>query len=239
MVVDTQLIFDAGMNDGEDTLYYLKKGFNVVAIEANPALCAHAQTRFAPDIGSGRLNIVSGAISDKVGDNEFYINETNHHWSSLDPSWALKERTEVSKISVPGVHLGELFERYGVPHYLKIDIEGADMLCLRQLADCLTRPAFLSIEDCRFGFDYVEALVDLGYVKFMLSDQHAVGGSRDEAVDHTFRPGASGPFGEFLEGEWLDHRSFLDLYEKSIRDRSSGQRKSPPAVWWDIHAAQA
>ena len=31
-----QLVVDMGMNDGTDTAYYLAKGLDVVAIEANP-----------------------------------------------------------------------------------------------------------------------------------------------------------------------------------------------------------
>ncbi len=40
-----RLVFDAGMNNGDDTAYYLFRGFDVVAIEANPALCARARRR--------------------------------------------------------------------------------------------------------------------------------------------------------------------------------------------------
>ena len=38
-MVDRSLIFDVGCNDGQDSDFYLKKGFRVVAVEANPALC--------------------------------------------------------------------------------------------------------------------------------------------------------------------------------------------------------
>ena len=41
------LIYDIGMNHGEDTAYYLSKGFRVIAIEANPGLtdeCAQNST---------------------------------------------------------------------------------------------------------------------------------------------------------------------------------------------------
>jgi putative ABC transport system substrate-binding protein len=35
---DPQLIYDVGMNNGDDTAYYLRRGFRVLAIEANPDL---------------------------------------------------------------------------------------------------------------------------------------------------------------------------------------------------------
>ena len=41
-----KLIIDLGMNDGSDTLFYLKKGFNVVAVEADPTLVDRAFTPF-------------------------------------------------------------------------------------------------------------------------------------------------------------------------------------------------
>jgi hypothetical protein len=38
------LIYDVGMHTGQDTEFYLAKGFNVIAIEANPLLMQKAQT---------------------------------------------------------------------------------------------------------------------------------------------------------------------------------------------------
>ena len=52
-----RLIFDLGMNNGDDTSHYLHRGFNVVALEANPTLCESAQKRFRAAIDDGRLTI--------------------------------------------------------------------------------------------------------------------------------------------------------------------------------------
>jgi hypothetical protein len=51
------------MHRGEDTAYYLAKGFRVVAFEAHPEHAAHNQARFASDIAS--LRIVEGAITEE------------------------------------------------------------------------------------------------------------------------------------------------------------------------------
>jgi len=45
-----------GMHNGDDTAYYLARGYDVVAVEANPALCASAGKRFAPEVAAGRLS---------------------------------------------------------------------------------------------------------------------------------------------------------------------------------------
>ena len=48
------LIFDIGMHKGEDTEFYLKKGFRVVAIEADPDLANLCRKRFKEFIDKGR-----------------------------------------------------------------------------------------------------------------------------------------------------------------------------------------
>lgn len=49
------LVFDVGLYNGDDTAYYLYRGFRVVAVEANPYYASRARQRFAPEINAGRL----------------------------------------------------------------------------------------------------------------------------------------------------------------------------------------
>ena len=55
-VVD-DLVYDVGMHRGEDTAYYLAKGYRVVAIEANPELVGECRERFSDAIASGKLTM--------------------------------------------------------------------------------------------------------------------------------------------------------------------------------------
>ena len=66
------LIFDIGAHSGQDTRYYLKKGFRVVAVEADPELCAALRRDFADALASARLILVEAAISDHAGEGTFY-----------------------------------------------------------------------------------------------------------------------------------------------------------------------
>ena len=61
------LIYDVGMNNGDDTAYYLSLGFRVVAIDANPELVERAKARFANEIASQRLIILNVGIADQRG----------------------------------------------------------------------------------------------------------------------------------------------------------------------------
>ena len=45
--VREDLIFDVGLHKGEDAAYYLRKGFRVVGIDANPDLIEWNKKRFA------------------------------------------------------------------------------------------------------------------------------------------------------------------------------------------------
>jgi hypothetical protein len=58
------LIIDIGMHNGDDTNYYLHRGFNVLSIEAAPTIVQHAKDRFSEYIQKGKLEILNIAIAD-------------------------------------------------------------------------------------------------------------------------------------------------------------------------------
>ena len=86
-----KLIYDVGAHKGEDTEFYLKKGFSVVAIEANPALCLGLTKRFEEFINSGRLVLLNLAISDHSGEVTLFINDKSD-WGTTDPEWVKRNQ---------------------------------------------------------------------------------------------------------------------------------------------------
>src|SRR6476660_4069428 len=78
------LIFDVGMNNGDDSAYYLSKGYQVVAVEANPILVERARARFKSEIAAGQLLIEPVAIIDWPGKAPFWINPQRDVFSSFD-----------------------------------------------------------------------------------------------------------------------------------------------------------
>ena len=77
------LIFDIGMHEGWDTAYSLAKGFRVVAVDANPALCQATREKFSKEIAYGRLTVLNLGIAAKRGDLDFYITRNKTDWSSF------------------------------------------------------------------------------------------------------------------------------------------------------------
>ena len=231
------LIYDLGMNNGDDTDFYLKRGFRVVSVEANPALCRLAEARFAEEIATGRLTIIAAAIGAHDGEVTFHVNLNNHHWSSTDLNWAGRNGSICEAITVECVTLASLYARHGVPHFMKIDVEGADLMVLEQVVAGPTLPDYLSIEDCRFGLDYARILSEAGYEVFQLIDQSGIAGTRDPVSGHVFPAGSSGLFGPDLIDAWEAHSEFAETYSTTVRTRE-GVRLAPRTRWWDIHAAR-
>src|SRR5262245_23594285 len=139
------LIFDVGMHNGDDTAYYLHRGFRVVAVEANPELAARGAERFRREIDAGRLTIVNVAIADRAGVLPFWVSDDHLEWSSFDRAIAARDGTAHHAIDVRSVTFETLLAEHGVPYYLKVDIEGSDHLCLAALR-AADLPAFMSAE---------------------------------------------------------------------------------------------
>ena len=164
------MIYDVGMNTGQDTAYYLHMGCKVIAIEANPILAAQCASRFKKEIAEGRLVIENVGISDNPGVTDFWICDDKSEWSSFDLSCAARRGYRHHSVPVPCATLPTLIRKYGIPYYIKIDIEGHDRICLSQLTKQLS-PAYISIESYGHGEEPILDLLSLGYSKFKILDQ--------------------------------------------------------------------
>ena len=124
---NNNLIYDVGLHKGEDTEFYLKKGFDVVAFEANPSLVEFCRDRFARELSSGQLRLVQGAIAlpASTGKVKFYVNKTVSVWGTIDQAWVARNAAhgkDSEEIEVDQINMEDVFEKYGIPFYLKIDI---------------------------------------------------------------------------------------------------------------------
>ena len=169
--MDRNLILDVGVNNGDDTAYYLKSGFRVVGIEANPDMIAVCEARFQEELKERRLILLNIAIADEDGIAEFYISEGNRSvWSSLDPHLAGRTGLSTRRVCVPARRFRNVLQEFGVPYFLKIDIEGADYLCLQDI-DSTLAPQYISFEASEGRIENLLWLALAGYSRFKLIDQ--------------------------------------------------------------------
>ena len=224
------LIYDVGMNDGSDTAFYLHKGYRVVAIEANPELCDKVGRKFSNHIQADQLKILNVAVAEKAEELDFYVNLDVSEWSSLDRAWGTRDGTRFKVIKVSALPFSQILKEHGVPYYLKIDVEGADHIVLRQLQAMEEKPQFISCEE--HDLEYFPLLWGLGYRGFKIVNQQSMDGLVYDGWK--FKGGSSGPFGDETQGEWMSFsEAFLD-YMLNIRDCRG--RELFVEGWFDIHA---
>jgi FkbM family methyltransferase len=139
------LIFDLGLHKGYDAEFYLKKGFHVVGVEAVPSLSELAASRLSAF--AERLQVVNKALYHRSGETvSFFTVPDKDDWGSLSRGKAEKGVEESVEISVPTTTLSDLFDEFGVPYFIKCDLEGGDLIFLEQLRADARRPPFVSVE---------------------------------------------------------------------------------------------
>jgi FkbM family methyltransferase len=219
------LVYDLGCYYGDDTFYYLRKGFRVVAVDANPELVAACQDRFRAEIAAGRVTVLNCCLGPLAGPRTFYRN-ANPGWSSAEPGPGTRGGTYAT-LTVPGEVLESVLAAHGVPYFMKIDIEGGEPHCLDSLRRAPAVPPFLSLEIDFYPGDVVGDLARLGYRRFVIVRQPNLGPD-EQLPEFEFTPCSSGRFDVGIFRDALDATGARGGVEE-VR-RGSYQ-------WHDLHAA--
>ena len=234
---------DIGMHDGKDSEYYAKRGFRVIAFEANTSLIPEAKNRLLSL--QDNVEIRNLAISDVEGDIEFHVNKERTQWSSIDPEIASRgHQTEI--IRVKGCDLSvELQDIQNRIHMLKIDIEGFDLVALKQVAKLAHKPKYISVENG--GEKFIEVLSDMGYTRYKYSNQkytrfHVIpkNSEHGRTVNHKFQDHSSGAFGNDLIGRWLTLGEAIRVTKALDAARSAAPNNlfAESVGWFDLHATE-
>lgn len=241
--VDAGLIFDLGLHQGKDAAFYLAKGFRVMGLEAVPSIAEATSERLREYCDDGRLAVETKALDQSAGETvSFFVVPGKDDWGSLTKAGAEKGDTPAVEISVETTTLGELFDRYGTPYYIKCDIEGADLIFRDQLLADDRRPVFVSLE-CNEPAD-LDVLQACGYELVQIVNQSlnvstsAPFPAREgQYVDARFDGHTSGLFGRELPANgWIsfdEARERLGLYQ---RLKSLDDNLAPG--WIDLHVCR-
>lgn len=232
-----KLIIDCGFHTGVDSAYYIRKGFRVCGIEANPSLNKVAKENFEAEINEGKLILIEAAIVSENFDRDtvnFYVNDLNTEWGTISEDFLNRNRQSYgansTEIEVDTVKFSEIFSKYGVPYYIKIDVEGADFDVLRSLGDVSELPKFLSLESEQRDFEKlvheIECLQQMGYSKFQAVQQRTIPGTKVLLRDvnglefeYKFPRSSSGGFGDDLPSEcWKNYSEIIDEYKNIFRE---------------------
>lgn len=216
-----RIIYDIGANTGDDIPYYLLRAERVVAVEANPALCDQMRDRFAAEIGNGRVVVENCVISDRQSEAEvdFFVHKGFHIWSQF-PAPAPEVAHEFERTRLASRFIVDLIQEHGLPHYLKIDVERFDAPLLMALFSAGIRPPFVSAECVSFEIPAI-LWSQGGYRAFKLLDAQSVsrvyrrrvfeGPGGEGRVEFSFPFHSAGPFGNDIDGPWMDADQVVEL----------------------------
>jgi len=251
-----RLIYDVGVESGDDSAYYLHKGFRVVGIEASPMAVEKLRERFAREIRDGRYILLPVGIAEDTGHATFWVCDDHPPWSSFDRTIASRRGSRHHCVTVETRPFRSILREFGPAAFCKIDIEGNDNFCIRDFT-ATTRPPYVSVELID-GDEQLRLLRDRGYSRFKIISQRTfrqpslaflrldrrlpsparrgITAAMSRLVryqpdrDWRFPPGCSGPFGEETAGAW---RTFE---EASLTCEEIGRASNQPFDWHDIHA---
>lgn len=125
------LVFDIGANMGEKASVFLDLGARVVAVEPNPNCVAHLKAHVAK---RGDLTVIAAGCGSEVGRATLNFSGTDKTASLREDWFALSQsETDLQALDVEVVTLTNLMKDFGVPNYIKIDVEGFESEVLKGL----------------------------------------------------------------------------------------------------------
>jgi FkbM family methyltransferase len=153
------LVFDVGANKGELTAVFSQLRATVVSVEPNPALAEHLRRRFR------NASVVEAAVGSNEGTTTLHLGVDSGH-STVSGRWRVaakgRNRFSGSAVPVPVTTLDALIERYGMPAFVKIDVEGSELAVLRGLTTPVQALCFefqsLLLDELPLSFEAIEAL---------------------------------------------------------------------------------
>lgn len=201
------LCFDVGAHMGSRVACFRRLGARVVAVEPQ-ADCARI-LRLLFD-GDAQVTIVNGALGRTNGEAVLHIDEGNPSVSTLSAAWiqAVSSSESFSGIrytheqTVPVTTLDELIARYGLPDFVKIDVEGFESEVLLGLSYRIPALSFEYVGAARSAaIACIELLRRLGAYEY----NHSAGESHMLA-----------------EPVWLDAARIIDVVGALPDDANSG-----------------
>jgi FkbM family methyltransferase len=166
------LVFDAGAHVGDRVRAFRRLETRVVAIEPQPALVRTLRILYGHDDG---VVIEPMALGERVGSVELKLNLDNPTVSTASdafvaaargaPGWDGQAWTR--RITVPMTTLDSLIARYGVPSFIKIDVEGFEAQVLAGLSQPVDALSFeFTTIQREVALAALDRCVTLGFSRF-------------------------------------------------------------------------
>ena len=166
------LVFDIGAHAGDRVASFRRLGARIVGIEPQPAMVRLLRLFYGR---SADIAIEAVAVGRSIGTTSMMINVDNPTVSTASrefvsaardaPGWQTQRWTR--SVAVPMTTLDALIGKYGVPAFIKIDVEGFEEEVLQGLTHAVKALSFEFTTIQRYvALACIERCITLGYTRF-------------------------------------------------------------------------
>ena len=167
------LCFDIGANIGERTDIFLNLGANVVCVEPQRDCIKILRSKYRHN---SRVEIVDGGLSSQPGKMTLSICKDINTISTFSEKWKTGRFSSYhwdEQYDVRVITMDQVVEKYGVPDFCKIDVEGFEIEVLKGLSSPIRLLSFEFtrefIHDAQMCMEHLESLGKVEY-NFALGD---------------------------------------------------------------------
>jgi FkbM family methyltransferase len=150
--IDAKLVFDVGANGGQKAVIFSPLVDKVVCIEPSPAAAGILKDRF---LYNPKVVVVAKGAGAEEGMARFHMFGDTDCYNTFSLKWAKAladsdfspdrpSKSTKGVVDVPMVTLDQLIREYGVPSYVKVDVEGYEFHVIKGLTRAVPLISFES-----------------------------------------------------------------------------------------------